>query len=795
MNKQVAESEKCYHCGTEINGTGYIADEKEFCCIGCKSVYQILSARDMCSYYSYNDSPGQAQLQTAVNLDYLDEPSIVSKLTDYNDEQVSSITFYVPGIQCSSCIWLLEHLHKFNKGVVHSRIDFLKKQVAITFRNQEISLKELVMLMISVGYEPLISLQDVVKEKKDSVNRSLIKRIAVAGFCMGNVMLLSFPEYFGMAEIENQFRILFGWMNLAFAIPVTFYCGREFFQSAWAGLKHKIINLDAPLALIIAVLFLRSAFEIISGSGPGFTDTLTGLVFLLLMGRWVKQRTYSHLSFKRDYRSYFPVAVTLIREKDEVSLALEDLKVGDRILVRNNEIIPADAILMKGDALADFSFVTGEAVPIPKVLGEILYAGGRQLGEAIELEVIKPVSQSYLTSLWNNEAFTRPVKETSNFNDSIARYFGIVTLIIAFTAGTYWAFTGDSVKAWTSFTAVLIVACPCVLSLSTPFTLSGILSIFDKHLFYLKSPNTVEQLAQVNTLVFDKTGTITSPDSAEVNFTGDLSDTDKLLTASLARNSAHPLSQKIIQKIRTGFYLSVLDFKEIPGKGISGIINGNLVKLGSPTDPRRNNSSAGSAASHLEVNGIYKGYFKIGQYWRSGLRSLFDDLAQTNELHVISGDNEADKEKLSMIIPNGSEMHFRQSPLSKLNYVKSLQEKGKNVMMIGDGLNDAGALQQSDLGVAVTDNINTFSPACDAILNGKSTTKIPAFIRLSKDALNTIKASFIISGTYNIIGVYFAVQGLLSPLLAAVLMPLSTISVILFTSAATRYYAAKNHLL
>ncbi len=396
--------------------------------------------------------------------------------------------------------------------------------------------------------------------------------------------------------------------------------------------------------------------------------------------------------------------------------------------------------------------------------------------------------------MWNNDAFTRPEKAPSNFNDSIARYFALVTLFIAFTAGIYWAISGDTVRAWTSFTAVLIVACPCVLSLSTPFTLSSVLSIFDKHLFYLKSPNIVEQLAKVDTLVFDKTGTITSPDTAEVNFSADLSDVDKLLAASLARNSGHPLSQKIVQKIRTGIYLPVLDFKEIPGKGISGIINGNLVKLGSPTDPRKNPSSAGSAASHLEIHGIYKGYFEIGQYWRSGLRTLFQDLAPRYGLHLISGDNEADKEKLSMIMPHGSQLHFRQSPLSKLNYIKELQLKGKNVMMLGDGLNDAGALQQSDVGIAVTDNINTFSPACDAILNGKSIDRIPVFIRQAQDALKTIRISFIISGTYNIIGVYFAVQGLLSPLLAAVLMPLSTISVILFTSAATRYYAAKNKL-
>ncbi len=793
MDTQVLVTEKCYHCGTEAPGSSYVIDDKKFCCIGCKSVYEVLSSTGMCSYYSYNDNPGHAQTESVKHLNYLDEPSIISKLTDYTDEKVSTVTFYVPAIHCSSCIWLLEHLHKFNPAIVHSRIDFLKKQVFITFRNKELSFKKLVILMISIGYEPLISLQDVVKEKKDTVNRDLIKKIAVAGFCMGNVMLLSFPEYFGMSSYEVQFRSLFGWMNLAFSIPVTFYCGREFFTSAWAGLKHKHINLDTPLALIIAVLFLRSAFEIITSSGPGFTDTLTGLVFLLLMGRWVKQRTYSHISFKRDYRSYFPVAVTVIGETVEKSIALEGLKVGDRTLIRNNEIIPADSILMKGDALVDFSFVTGEAAPVRKVLGEIVYAGGRQLGEAIELEVVKPVSQSYLTTLWNNEAFARGETQGKNFNDSIAKYFSVVTLIIAFSAGAYWALSLDSERAWTSFTAVLIVACPCVLSLSTPFTLSAVLSLFDKHLFYLRSPHTVEQLARIDTLVFDKTGTITSPDTAEVNFTGELSSEEKVLAASLARNSSHPLSQKIIKHLGSGQYMPVSSFTETPGKGIHGWISGNEVRLGADY-VREHGNLDGTATSHLEINGNYKGCFRIGQFWRPGLKSLFDELSADKELHLISGDNEADRKKLSMLLPAGSGMHFRQSPLSKLKYIEDLQKQGKNVMMLGDGLNDAGALKQSDAGIAVTDNINNFSPACDAILNGKSTSLLPAFIRQSKDALKTIRMSFVISGSYNLVGVYFAVQGLLSPLLAAVLMPLSTISVILFTSTLTRYYAAKNKL-
>lgn len=795
MATQILTDIQCYHCGTAMVKPVYELDEKPFCCIGCQSVYQVLTSNNLCSYYAYNDTPGQTQINTSPRYDYLDEPGIVRKLIDYTDEKISAVTFYIPAIHCSSCIWLLEHLHKLNAAVIYSRIDFLKKQVSITFKHPELSFRKLVELLAAIGYEPLISLQDVVKEKQTSDNRDLIKKIAVAGFCMGNVMLLSFPEYLGLSSFEQQFRSLFGWLNLAFAVPVTFYSGRDFFISARAGLKHKIINLDAPLALIIAVLFLRSAFEIITATGPGFTDTLTGLVFLLLMGRWVKQRTYHHLSFQRDYRSYFPVAVTVLRNEREKPVPLEELTIGDRIFVRHNEIIPADAILMKGEGHVDFSFVTGESAPVRKILGEIVYAGGRQIGEAVELEVIKPVSQSYLTGLWNNEIFTQNDNKLQNFNDVIAKYFSLITFIIAFSAAGFWLFSSDTTKAWSAFTAVLIVACPCVLALSTPFTLSAVLGIFDKNRFYLKNTNVVEQLAKVDTIVFDKTGTITSADIIRLSFSDQLSEEESILAASLARNSGHPLSREIVKWLNVNTFSDVTHFTEMPGKGLFGIINGHQVKLGSASFIHSANQVINdSAVVHLDINGVYKGSFRIKQQWRTGLKGLFKSLALTFDLHLLSGDNETDQKSLSGFFPFPDQMHFRQSPHNKLDYIKDLQSAGHKVMMFGDGLNDAGALKQSDLGVAVTDNINNFNPACDAILEGSSIMGLPRFISQAKDAVKTIRMSLVISASYNLIGVYFAVQGIMAPLTAAVLMPLSTVTIILFTTVTTRLFAGKNHL-
>jgi len=806
----------CYHCGDKLPAVKLSYDEKDFCCVGCQSVYQILSENNMCNYYAYNDTPGQ-RIKEDGHLEYLDEPSIVAQLINYKDKENTIVTFYVPAIHCSSCIWLLEHLYKINPAIFSSRIDFLKKEVTISYKHEQISLRKVVEILNQIGYEPLISLQDVVKEKTNSVNKQLIWKIAIAGFCMGNVMLFSFPEYFGLSALEKQFQYLFAWLNLAFCIPVTFYCAREYFTSAIASLKQKFVNLDTPLALIIAVLFIRTAISTIFNTGPGFADTLTGLVFLLLMGKWVKQRTYHHISFDRDYRSYFPIAVTVLKDnalKDnrEKPVAINEIAVGDRLLIRNGELVPADAILMKGDAWLDMSFVTGEAEPQQKVLGEIVYAGGRQMGEAIELEVVKSASQSYLTGLWNKEFYKTDIKR-KNFNDSIAKYFSIGVFILAFASAGYWLWQNDSVKAWSAFTAVVIVACPCVLALSTPFTLSAILSVFDKKGFYVKNTDALEQLAAINTIVFDKTGTLTSTYNAEIHFEGSLTLEEKLLVASLLYNSSHPLSRQVLKMLNPDKIYAIVKYNEMVGKGIMGEVNGRMVHAGSKRImPFELESVKGfdrlsltvgesnaieakeNGGVHIMIDGVYKGCFSVDQQWRDGIAPLISRLDKDYELKVLSGDTNKDEQLLKTIFRPSTSILFNQSPHQKLEAIKTLQNKNKKVMMLGDGLNDAGALKQANFGIAITDNINNFTPGCDAIMSGSSLGLLPNFIQLSKNGLKTIKISFAIATAYNLIGVYYAVQGTLYPLVAAVLMPISTITIISFTSMATRYFARRNRL-
>ncbi|MFD0750305.1 heavy metal translocating P-type ATPase [Mucilaginibacter calamicampi] len=798
MSVITLDTTTCYHCGNDCGNDQFSIGDKDFCCHGCKEVYSILSKSGLGNYYCYNDHPGANRDKEDNRLDYLLEPSIVKDLVEYADDNITIVTFYIPHIHCSSCIWLLEQMNRLNPAIYFSRVDFLRKQVNIRFNSKEITLKGVVELLVLIGYDPLISLQDIVKKQVFSKKDDLVRKIAVAGFCFGNVMLLSFPEYLGFSAHDASFKYFFGWLNLLFTVPVTFYSGLGYITSAYTSLRNKVLTIDFPLALGIVVLFVRSWAEIITNTGAGFVDTLCGLIFFLLIGKFVQRKTYYHLSFERDYRSFFPVAVQVLDENGEKHVPLSDLQVGQRIRIRHQEIIPADAILLKGDAKVDFSFVTGESVPLNKTLGEVIYAGGRQMAGAIELEVVKPVSQSYLTRLWNNEAFTRSQDDrVETFNQKMSKYFTAVLLAVAFGSFLYWM-PSDMHRAIASLTAVLIIACPCALALSTPFTMSAALGIFDRNFFYLKNAAVVEQIAAIDTLVFDKTGTISVAGGGNVSLESDLTMYEKDAVSAVCANSSHPLSQLICQYLGEASRGNFVEFyNEVAGKGITAQVNGKAIKLGSAKfilDAGDGGSGDNGSQVHILIDERYRGYFAIKHQYRQGVYDM-RKLKPDYKLFLLSGDHNHERANLSTVFGDEGGMFFQQSPQDKLDFINKLQQQGSKVMMLGDGLNDSGALKQSDAGIAVTDNVNNFSPGSDAILDGRSLAKLPSFLKFSKDALRVIYASFCISLLYNLIGLSFAVTGKLSPVIAAILMPISTVTIISFTSIATHLAAKKRKLL
>lgn len=783
----------CFHCGTECNSEKIIFDNKPFCCNGCKTVYEILNQNELSCYYDLEQTPGTIPKEIKGKYNFLDNEEIANKIIEFNDGDTCVVNFNIPSIHCSSCIWVLENLTKLNSGVKTSIVNFPKKEVRITYKSSQISLREVAELITSIAYEPYISLDDA-DNSESKINRKLIYQVAVAGFAFGNVMMLSFPEYFQMEEYWlDQFKPFFRGLMLALTIPAVFYSAKDYFISAYKGLKHGILNIDVPISLGILVLFIRSTYEVTTNTGQGFFDSLTGLIFFLLLGKIFQQKTYSFLSFERDYKSYFPIAVTKVnRDKSKNDIAVHNIKKGDRLLIRNEEIIPVDGILLNGNALLDYSFVTGESMPVTKNSGDKIFAGGKQTNGAIEMEVLQTVAQSYLTQLWSNDVFQKNSnKNIKTLTDSISKYFTFIILGIALFAGIYWYFT-DRSMAFQVVSAVLIIACPCALALSAPFALGNMIRIFGKEKFYLKNTNIIEAIAKVNTLVFDKTGTITSNKNANIQYNGKgLSDDELSQVKSILRASNHPLSRMLYDNLETAEEHNVLNFKEFLGKGISGKINNVEIKIGSSSFVNSNEIQNNQTSIYIKFNNIIKGKYVFQNSYRKGLLEVFKALASNFKIAILSGDNEGEKQNLESILPNESQILFGQKPEDKLQYIKTLQNDNRNVMMLGDGLNDAGALAQSNVGIAISENINVFSPACDGILDADKFDKLPDFIKLSHKTITIIKISFIISFIYNIVGMLFAVTGNLSPIVAAILMPISSISVVLFVTISTNYLAKK----
>jgi Cu+-exporting ATPase len=396
IEEKTSEKIICYHCGDICRDDSIEKDGKYFCCTGCLYVHELLSDSNLNDFYSLTKSSGLKPKNFAKDeFVFLDDEEIKEKMLHYTIGGTSKVTLFIPEVYCSACIWLLENLYRLNRGIIESNVNFLRKEITITFKSNVTSLREIVELLTSIGYRPKLSVSDLENVKQKNPNKPLYIKLGIAGFAFGNIMLLALPEYFSGGDLSDIFKVFIGYLSL-FLGTMVLYASSDYFQSAWTSLKLKHINIDVPISIGILTLFIRSAYDIISGSGPGFLDSMTGLVFFLLIGKVFQQKTFYSLSFDRDFKSYFPLSVIKKEGIEEKFISLKDINLGDKLLIRSNEIIPTDALLMSDAATIDYSFVTGESKPVNVSQGEKIFAGGKQLGSSIEIEATKEFYQSYL---------------------------------------------------------------------------------------------------------------------------------------------------------------------------------------------------------------------------------------------------------------------------------------------------------------------------------------------------------------------------------------------------------------
>lgn len=773
----------CYHCGQPC-GEPFWLDDKPFCCTGCRTVYEILNENGLCTYYTLDKAPGIRQTETDTSIyACLDDANVKARFLEFDSASFARARFIVPSIHCVSCIWLLENLRRLEPGILRSEVNYARKSILIDFNPSQVALSRIAQRMAVLGYAPQINL-DAGARKPSAANQQLILKLAVAAFCFGNVMLFSFPEYLGLDAAEFDLKEVFSWLNLALSVPVFLYSGADYLRSAITAFTQRRINIDVPIAAGLVALMARSTWDIVTASGPGYFDSLTGLVFFLLVGRWFQGKTYESLAFDRDFKSYFPLAVERSDGLNWRPVVVHEIREGDTIRIRNGEIIPSDSRLLDDKALIDYSFVTGESEPVSAQAGDLLYAGGRLVGVPVRMMVERKIAQSYLTSLWNNQVFQKDSKDDRSAMDKIATWFTWAVVFIAFATAIGW-YIHDSSQVWLNVTAVLIVACPCALALTAPFTYGNMMRVFGRAGFYLKNAQVIERMAKTDAVVFDKTGTVTHGKEM-VKFTGILDENEMTWIKGLAACSTHPLSRILYNSLPEIKAMTVDAFAEYEGQGIEGTVAGTPVRVGSAEFTGAQSVATQGSAVFVSIDGTVRGYFTIGTSLRPGIADMIRRLGKRCK-GLVSGDSAVGGQLMKGIFPDDADLRFSQSPQDKLDYVRDLQSQGHVVTMVGDGLNDAGALRQCDVGVAVTDDTGVFTPASDGIIKGEMVRNLDVFFALSRSAVKILRAGFIISFLYNTIALSFAVTGLLTPLYAAILMPLSSISVVAFSTLAVRW--------
>lgn len=751
-NRKIAH---CGFCAQPIELGSILAVDGQYCCSGCQTADELIHGAGA-------SGPDSVTLS---KYEHLSVASDAEGLRKY-DEHWYSWELELPHIHCTSCLILLERMPEWLDGVHELRVSFSSKRAHIYFDTSVLNPAVLAAWLDYVGYPPKL----VGKIKKDSGG---IFNLGIAGFAMGNAMMGAFPEYFGLSESSDASLLYFFRYSTAFFATVSlFTAGRFYLVSALKSLSSKTWSLDVPIALGMLVLWGWSSFQLMSGISGGYFDSLAGLVFFLLLGRFLQTRTYSAFSFERTVKDFLPLGI--YSEDRGAFVRLEKLQLGENVHLPEGGIVPAD-LLLKAPAVIDYSFITGESAPIALKANEVAKVGGKTLG-ALQASVHAPASVSSLEQVWKAKDQT-----TGWVSARMTAIFTISVLSIAGVAGTAWYFINPD-RFVEIAVSVLIIACPCALSLAAPFAYGTARANLAKLGLYLKEGKGITYLSTLKNIAWDKTGTLTKK-HPQANIQWHKEAHPELLYA-LASRSIHPLSKAVVQNVTPSYPVILVNWQERIGAGIIATTeDGTVLKLGSgkwlglPEGP-----------TYFSLNDILLATIELSASYRSGMADVFEALRAAHVGHfLISGDYP--KELPASWAPYlADKTHFNQTPNQKAALLRTLPQTA----FIGDGLNDIKAMQEAHIGLSVVEEDLGYFPQSDGILLASGLSKLPAILRYSRRMVLVVRSAYALSLCYNLLGVIIAVLGLLSPVVAAVLMPLSSITVVLFVVAFAQILQPKN---
>lgn len=699
------------------------------------------------------------------------------QLAKSGDIKGARIMLSLPTAHCAVCITDVERELMKQPGVKSARVNLTLKRASVDAEG-DVEAAGLVAALDRIGYEAHeLDAGMLSATEADKRGRDLLMRIGVAGFAMMNIMMLSIAVWSGA---EDSTRDLFHWVSAAIALPTTIFAGQPFFASAWASLRGGRLGMDVPISLAILLALGISLFETMHSGAHAYFEAATMLTFFLLVGRYLDYRTRAVARSAAEELAALEVPrATVLRDGEEVIVPVGELVPDDLIRVRPGGRIPADGEVVEGFSESDRSLLTGESLPVQVAPGMVLSAGEVNLTGPLTVRVTAAGRDSSLHRMADLVAMAESAKtKYTSLAERAARAYAPIVHILSFTAFCAWAWVtgGDFRLAVNIAAAVLIITCPCALGLAVPAVVTSASGKLFRRGLLIKDGTALERLAEIDTVVFDKTGTLTMGAPRPQNLS-DLSPEALSVAMALAEGSSHPLARALHEvAMGQGATPATLeDLREVPGYGVEGQWQGQTVRLG-----RANWIGAEegeTTATHLKIGAQTPISITFADSLRPGAEEAVAGLkAQGKQVWLVSGDVEGAVRDLAARL--GIE-HVRAGalPMEKAQLVSDLTHQGHRVLMVGDGLNDTAALAAAHVSVSPASALDAARTASDIVLLGKDLAPVSDAASIAVRARRRIKENFGISIVYNVIAVPLALMGLATPLMAALAMSASSITV------------------
>ncbi len=806
----------CFHCSLPIPPDEAVSAEIEdelqwFCCTGCRAVCQAIYDAGLEGFYQ----------RTPEGTCLAPPPEIPKELALYDMDEVQEefvgdlgeereIHLLIEGIHCAACVWLIEHTLNGMPGIISAQVNLSGKRLHVKWHNGRVPLSNIIQRLGQIGYAAVPYDPEMAEGALKRQNRNLLYRMAFAAFGMMNLLWISIALYAGASE--GEFRGMFHWIGFALATPVLLYSGYPFYKGAWSGLKNFHLGMDLPIAIGATMTYLYSVYITVTGSlvGEVYYDTVVNFLFVILVGRYLeaisKRQAVAATQRLLDLQ---PRVATLLQEEREKVVPIRAVSPGDIVLVKPGERIPVDGYVVEGASGVDESMLTGESQAVTKAVGDEVAAGTINSHGALQIEVrgsLKNTALGRIISLVEEaQASKAPIQCLA---DRIVPWFVAVTLALATATFLYWVSSSFEV-ALLAATSVLIITCPCAFGLATPMSIAVASGLGAKYGILVKNGEVLETLSSINHVIFDKTGTLTEGGMSVVGIHTDAGTwnegseecSQEIATlmsklGAMERFAEHPTAQAVLDWLTRQQLdhraFQAKDFHYRPGQGVAALVGGEQLLAGNLALMTAHNVPASECFDHLAValDGRGIGSIRIAQSGRQvalieiedrirdEARDLIDALKQTGlKLTLLTGDRQQAAQAIAQRL-GGLDVIAEVLPEEKDQVVQSLQAQGERVAMVGDGVNDAPALVRADVGIAMGSGTDVSIASADIVLMSSELEKVRLAIGLSRRTLRTIRQNIGISIIYNLIMVPLAMAAIVTPLVAAISMPLSSLAVI-----------------